>query len=315
MQREHESAATLIVAAIIDAVAGEPPACIHPVVGLGKLIQCAEQFRPHDNPRRELAWGVGVVAAIPAIAALVSCALGRMLRPCPAWLRITIRGCILSTLASWRMLDRAVAAVHDQLKVRDIDSAREKLSWLVSRDRSDLSTSEIVAASIESIAENTSDSIVAPLMAYWAFGLTGCAAYRAINTLDAMIGYHGEYEYAGKPSAKIDDVVNFVPARVTAALIACVQAHHRDSLHVAVSDHDLTESPNAGWPMSAMAGALNVTLSKPGHYALNPNGREPEAADLNTSRRIVRRTAVLAVILAATAMLLQGRTNRQLTDG
>jgi len=157
------------------------------------------------------------------------------------------------------------------------------------------------AAAIESLAENASDSFIAPLFYYRLFGLPGAFAYRAVNTLDAMIGYHGRYEFLGKVAARVDDALNVVPARVTALLLVIAARFTRDNARRAWQtmrrDHTRTESPNAGYPMSAMAGALDVRLEKVGHYRLNENGRAPQPRDIRRAARLVSVALVMATAM------------------
>jgi adenosylcobinamide-phosphate synthase len=130
----------------------------------------------------------------------------------------------------------------------------------------------IISSTVESVAENSNDSFVAPLFYFLLFGVPGAVAYRVVNTLDAIIGYHGEYEYLGRFASRLDDVLNFIPARLAALFLVLAAflagKDGRGSWRVARHEHNRTESPNAGWPMAAMAGALKVKLEKSGHYAL-----------------------------------------------
>ena len=125
---------------------------------------------------------------------------------------------------------------------------------------------------MESVAESTCDSLVAPLFYFLLLGVPGAIGYRVVNTLDSMIGYHGKYEYLGKFAARLDDVLNFIPARLTALLLVLaafvMKRNGRKAWQTALREHAKTESPNAGWPMAAMAGALDVRLEKVGHYQL-----------------------------------------------
>jgi adenosylcobinamide-phosphate synthase len=163
----------------------------------------------------------------------------------------------------------------------------------------------VSAAAIESVAENLSDSFVAPLCAYALFGVPGALAYRAINTFDSMVGYHGDYEYLGRTAARLDDLVNLIPARVTALLIvvgAVLARHHSfDAARTALQEHGRTESPNAGWPMAAMAGALRVRLEKMGHYQLGTAFGACQPSAIGPALRIARRVACLAAGLALLA--------------
>jgi len=151
---------------------------------------------------------------------------------------------------------------------------------LGSRDTHGLTAGQTVSAVVESVAENSCDSFIAPLFYFGIFGISGAAAYRVINTFDAMIGYHGKWEYAGKFAAKLDDAVNYIPARITALLLVLsavlCRKNGRGSLICLQRDRRRTESPNAGWTMSAVAGALDIKLEKTGHYVLNAGAAVPE---------------------------------------
>jgi adenosylcobinamide-phosphate synthase len=149
------------------------------------------------------------------------------------------------------------------------------------------------------VAENASDALVAPMLAYAAFGLPGAAVYRGINTLDAMIGYRGAYEWLGKPAARLDDAANLIPSRVSAGLLALAVGPSRGcaAWQIAWRDHGRTASLNAGWPMAGMAGALGVELEKVGHYRLGAPARLPQASDIGTAVGLVRPVAVLTLVL------------------
>jgi adenosylcobinamide-phosphate synthase len=181
-------------------------------------------------------------------------------------------------------------------------AARHALMALVSRPTADLSPSLVAAAAIESLAENLVDSWVAPLLAYALFGLPGAYAYRAANTADAMWGYRTPgYEHLGKVAARLDDALSFVPARLGALLLAVVGPNPREALAVWRRDAHRTPSPNAGPPMSAIAGQLNVRLEKPGTYVLNATAPEPTPADVAAARALVARAMLLAGLLALAA--------------
>ena len=179
---------------------------------------------------------------------------------------------LLKSTFSLRELRRVALRVKRLLLKEKLGGARLELRSLVSRDTQGLPRPLVVSATVESVAENTCDSFVAPLFYFLLLGVPGAIAYRVVNTLDAMVGYHGEYEYLGKFASKLDDVLNFIPARLTALLLVLAaflsKRNTGTSWRVAVSDHAKTESPNAGWSMAAMAGGLSVQLEKVGHYKL-----------------------------------------------
>jgi adenosylcobinamide-phosphate synthase len=192
------------------------------------------------------------------------------------------------------------------LERNDLSGARQAVRSLVSRDVSGLDRGRVASAAVESLAENLCDSVVAPLLFYVLFGLPGALAYRVANTLDAMYGYRGELEWAGKVAARVDDVLNFVPARLSSLGLWLVSSAVAglEPLRAAWKYRRLTESPNAGWTMSALAGALGVTLEKPGHYIIPGGPQYPDRAHLLQACRIVFRAAVLFAAVAIVGGLL-----------
>jgi len=170
-----------------------------------------------------------------------------------------------------------------------LDKTRFELRALVSRNTKDLNTPLLISAAVESVAEGTCDSLVAPIFYFLLLGVPGAIGYRAVNTLDSMIGYHGKYEYLGKFAARLDDILNFIPARLAALLLvlaAATKRRGRDAWKTALKEHVRTESPNAGWPMAAMAGALNVRLEKVGHYVLGEGRAAPVLESIDNAINI-----------------------------
>jgi adenosylcobinamide-phosphate synthase len=192
----------------------------------------------------------------------------------------------------------------------DLDGARSKLGRLVSRPVDALPAPLVASAAVETVAENTTDSFVGPWLAFALLGLPGAYAYRAISTLDSMIGYRGRFEYLGKASARVDDLVNAVPARLSALLILLSAASQRllprRGWAVMRRDRNRTESPNAGWTMSAMAGVLGVTLEKAGHYTLGGGLREPAASDIQRAVRVSYAVAAGGAGVAAGLLAIRG---------
>lgn len=277
----------LLLALALDAL-GEPPARVHPVVWMGHYLKWARKGWKAETPTSQLLEG----AAGWALGAGLAAGAGHAASRAPWY----VQGVLLKPLLARRALFAAVGEVGAALEKDDLPEARRLLAWhLVSRDTSELSAAEVAGAAIESLAENLSDSVVAPLLAYRVGGLPLAAAYRLTNTADAMWGYRvGELEYAGKTAARVDDLLNLAPARLTAAC-ALIAAGGR-GWRVWARDRHRTASPNAGHPMSAFAGALGVQLDKRGVYVLNAGGREPGAADLRRAARLAHRTLGLAVL-------------------
>jgi adenosylcobinamide-phosphate synthase len=303
------SPSALVAALAIDLLLGELPARLHPVVWMGGSIRAVERRLPGSGPHRQLLAGAALALLIPL--GWASCTLGASwgLRrwPLAGWLLHVL---VLTAMFALRALGEAALAVRQSLEARDLDGARRALRSLCSRDPSELRADELIGASIESVAENASDSLVAPLFYYACFGLLGAVAYRAVNTLDAMVGYHGRYEYLGKASARLDDVLNFVPSRLTAALLLAGGGLLGRSVSRGIAiwrrDAASTESPNAGRPMATMAGLLSVRLEKVGHYQLG-DADEPLTPDhIRVAWRIVQLAGGAGALLALSGLAAAG---------
>ena len=298
-------ALVLLLALLLDLALGEPPNRLHPTVWIGKTVALAARIAPGPQAMRaaQMAFGAGMALLIPAAwgAAAWAVTFGLLqLHPIAYVLVVSV---LFKTTFSVRMLHRVAAGIGSILTAGDIAEARQQMSALVSRDTSQLTAGQMAAGAIESVAENITDSIVGPLLAFALFGLPGAVAYRAINTLDSMVGYHGRYEYLGKASARLDDLVNLVPARLAALLlwlstVALPGMASGRAWRIMFAHRGRTESPNAGWTMAAMAGGLGVTLEKVGHYRLGDPGPEPEAQHIGRATRALYATTALAAAVA-----------------
>ena len=299
----------LVIALLVDRYLGEPPARLHPVVWMGNYLNwAAGRIHPNPSPAvRDLKafrlagqyWCGGV-----AMVLIVACTLQWAALRLPWYLAALLLGLALKPMLAWAMLRREVQAVEDALST-SLEAGRERLSWLVSRDTSTLSASEVRESAIESLAENLNDSVVAPIFWFVLFGLPGAAVYRFANTADAMWGYHGlrdgvNWEWAGKWAARADDVLSWLPARLTALLLAVVVGGL--NLKVLRREARKTPSPNSGWPMAAMALALNIRLGKPGVYTLNAAGKLPLASDTAQAQKYASKVVIGQVILALPAL-------------
>jgi adenosylcobinamide-phosphate synthase len=298
--------ALLPLAIALDAAFGEPPGPVHPVVWMGRAISVCERLAPARGRLAQLVAGAAIALAVPLVFASAAALVEGSLRAQHPLLGLLVGAILLKTTFALRALGRAARVVRDAVADGRIDDARAGLRALCSRDPSSLDDRALVAASIESVAENTSDSFVAPLFWFAILGLPGAFFYRATNTLDAMIGYHGKYEWLGKASARLDDALNFIPARMTAwLLLAAAWLGRRDArrgARILARDGARTESPNAGRPMAAMAGILGLELAKEGHYRLGDAVEPLVPARIDEAWRIVRLAALLAVVVTS-AML------------
>ena len=255
----------VLLALVIDHRLGEPPVRWHPVVWMGNYLSAAgawlqrhAQQDPHQRDFRALLLGGVVWLAGAVVVSALAWVLQSALLVLPWWAAALGLGVLLKPLLAWAMLKREVLSVEAAL-AQSLDTGRERLRWLVSRDVTVLNSSQVRESAIETLAENFSDSVVAPLFWFVLLGLPGAALYRFANTADAMWGYPGVYKgrnwaWAGKWAARADDVLNWVPARITAGLL--LLASGARGLRVAAllrQEAGRTASPNSGWPMAAMA--------------------------------------------------------------
>lgn len=300
-------AAGLVVAVAwaLDALFGEPPNAWHPVAWLGRLLAAVgtRLLRWAPCPAfvgGALAWlliaGVLGTTAIHAEAALDATA-GPW-----RWLGVLLMALLLKPCFAWRMLREEVASVELAL-AQGLDAGRARVARLASRDVKELDAAAVRETAIETLAENLNDSLVAPLFWYAVAGLPGAVVYRFANTADAMWGYRGRFEWAGKFAARADDLLSWLPARLTALLLWPGPQRWRP-LRVEAAG---APSPNGGWAMGAMALRLGVRLRKPGAYALNAAAPSPQAIDMTNALRISAHAAWLAMfatLLACTVRSL-----------
>lgn len=288
---------TVMLAAAWDRWLGEPAARWHPVTLMGRYLTAMGRLaRRSSRPTRQFAAGTaGWLAGAVATAAIAAAADRRLRARAPRLLRPLIGALLLKPLFAHRLLLDEVASV-DRALDHSLEEGRRRVARIVGRDPAGLSASDVREAALESLAENFSDSVVAPLMWFSVAGIPGAALYRYLNTADAMWGHRGAWEWAGKTAAVADDIANFVPARVTAALIA--GGAFPPTL---AAEAGKTRSPNAGWPMAAMALRRGVRLGKPAAYELNAGGRQVTAADIAAGRADIERAAGIAFIAAAIA--------------
>jgi len=300
------SPSALAAALAIDVLYGELPARWHPVVWIGRLIRAAERRLPRSGPRAELVGGALLALGVPLACAALALGMAALARPFPllGWLLHVL---VLTAMFALRALGDAARAVRQALDARDLAAARQALRSLCSRDPSELGAEDLIGASVESVAENASDSVIAPLLYYACFGLLGAVAYRAVNTLDAMVGYHGRYEYLGKASARLDDALNFVPARLTAGLLLVAGALSGQDVARGITiwrrDGAATESPNAGRPMATKAGLLRVQLEKAGHYRLGDPDDPLRPHHIGTAWQIVQLAGLVGAGLVVSGLV------------
>lgn len=281
----------IMIAAALDVLSGDPPDRLHPVWWLGRLISWLEAvtYRLDGGLAGGVALAVGAVAISLACVALFLASS----RLAGHRARLIAGALVIYTTVSFRTLTRTALDIRALLDAGRLIDARSQLLALVGRDLDDLTEEEAARATVESVAENTSDGVIAPLFYAALWGPAGAALYRTVNTLDSMVGYDNErYKTFGTASAKLDDLLNLVPARLTAiAMLAAGVVLHRDAvraLGVMRRDAPGHRSPNAGWPEAAMAGLLGVRLGGVNRYG----GREVLCAELGDPLEAVKPASI-----------------------
>ncbi|HEX5686846.1 MAG TPA: adenosylcobinamide-phosphate synthase CbiB [Ideonella sp.] len=284
----------------LDAAFGEPRNRFHPVAWLGLLLgPMGHRFSTWSPAAAFVAGAIAWLVIATALGAAAWWVQLSLLNHSPGWVALLLLGLLLKPCFAWRMLRDEVAAVENALMRGGLNPARQRLSRLVSRDVNDFGDVQIRETAIETLAENLNDSVIAPLAWFAVAGLPGAVVYRFANTADAMWGYRGRYEWAGKWAARADDLLSWWPARLTAVLLwpTLVPAAWRALRTEAAR----TPSPNGGWAMGAMAMRLNVRLGKTGIYLLHPAGAVPGESHVVQALDVAGRAAVTA---AAGATLL-----------
>ena len=296
-----ELIAVLLLAVAVDLTLGEPPSFIHPVAGMGKLASFLKWRGAGNHHLARFVYGMALTLFLVGLFAAAAYFALVYLKSLNMVAYVVVGAVLLKSTFSLRELRRAALRVKRLLLADKLAEARHELRSLVSRNTQSLPEPLVVSAVVESVAESTTDSFVAPLFYFLLLGVPGAMAYRVVNTLDSIIGYHGEYEYLGKFASRLDDVLNFIPARLTALLFILAGflsgRGSRTAWQVALSDHAGTESPNAGWTMAAMAGTLNVQLEKVGYYKLGKAGSPLVPATIDGSLQLMQITGLGWVVI------------------
>lgn len=292
-------AIVLALATALDLTFGDPPNRFHPVAWLGRLAAAMEARSSRLHP---LLTGLALLAVVPLAAVAWAHGILTIARRLPEPLALVLEAVALKHAFAIRSLFEHGDAVARELGNGDLAEARKAVALTVSRDTSQLGPGAVASAAIESLAENTSDSVVAPWCWYLLGGLRAAWAYRAVNTLDAMVGYRNKGRI-GMPSARTDDAASYVPARLTALLIAAASTRVHQSWAGARDDHQAAPSPNAGWPMAAAAHALDLRLEKSGYHVFNERGRQPGARDIQRAASLLHRALGLFAVLVAVLAL------------
>ncbi|HEX9788980.1 MAG TPA: adenosylcobinamide-phosphate synthase CbiB [Candidatus Binatia bacterium] len=267
----NSSTALLIGAFLLDLAVGDPRWLPHPVIVMGKVIAYGEQWLRSGNARRDFLAGMALSVFLVILSAAVTLGLVSLFNLLPLGLSFIATASLASTTLATRGLLDAVKLIETPLRAGNIVVARKELSHIVGRDTASLNQDKVLRASLESLSESTCDGIVAPLFYLFLGGVPLAMAYKAISTLDSMIGYRTErYFYFGKFAARLDDAMNFIPARLTALFVViatlAVRLNPARALRIVWRDHANHLSPNAGYPEAALAGAFGIRLGGPSIY-------------------------------------------------
>ncbi len=312
-----EAALIFALAFAIDVLLGEIPDRIHPTVLMGKIIAFAKPKLKNVNHKIEKINGAFLCIGLIALFSISIFFLLFFIRQIPVvgWLLYIIAGAVLlKATFALKAMRTYTYPIESALDKKDLEGAKRWLHFIVRRSPASLDERHVISATVESIAESSTDGVTSPFFFFALFGVPGAFAFRAVNTLDSMVGYKDPlHANIGWFSAKMDTIANYIPTRLTALLMVAsarlVRANWRKSWQILLRDKRKTASPNAGWTMSAMAGALDTQLEKEGYYALG-DGEVISPYDITRAWKIMVLTALLFAvlivfpILALTAFIL-----------
>lgn len=315
-----ETVVVLIAGFVLDCLLGDPASGFHPIVLIGKTISWLEQklrtFFPIDAKGERIA---GLILAIitPGFLGMASWGLLIFLGKISIYLKIAVEIILCWLILSARTLAKEADAVFGRVMEGDLEGARARVGRIVGRDTGSLSLKEVIKACVETVAESTSDGVIAPMIFIAVGGIPGGIVYKTINTLDSMVGYKNEkYLYFGTASARLDDLANFIPARITAWLMICAAAilklDWKNALRIWVRDRWKHLSPNSGNPEAACAGALRIQLGGDAFYfgkkyekaTLGDAIREPEAGDIKRAISLMYVASILCLLIIVAIMLV-----------
>jgi len=290
-------------ALLLDFLMGDPKTKYHPTAWIGKLIAVLVPFTRNNSPKKELFGGILIVFVVVAIVStlLVALDFGISLLTIDIVslvVSIAVGSILLKTTIAIRGMQKHALSVVDALEKDDLDSARNHLSMIVKRNTKHLDKNHISSAVLESVSENTVDGITGPLFYYAIFGLPGAFVYRAINTIDSMVGYKTSlFRNIGWFGANCDTILNYIPSRLTGLVMilsALILGYNwKESFYIMRRDGKKLESPNAGFPIAALAGALGTKLEKINYYAVGDGNIEFTKSHIISAIRLMKVSSIL----------------------
>jgi adenosylcobinamide-phosphate synthase len=290
-------------ALLLDFLIGDPKTKYHPTAWIGKLIAVLVPFSRNNSPKKELFGGILIVFVVVTIVStlLVVLDFGISLLTIDVIslvVSIVVGSILLKTTIAIRGMQKHALSVVDALEKDDLDSARNHLSMIVKRNTKHLDKNHISSAVLESVSENTVDGITGPLFYYAIFGLPGAFVYRAINTIDSMVGYKTSlFRNIGWFGANCDTILNYIPSRLTGLVMilsALILGYNwKESFYIMKRDCKKLESPNAGFPIAALAGALGTKLEKINYYAVGDGNIEFTKSHIISAIRLMKVSSIL----------------------
>lgn len=311
----------VILALVLDFFFGDPKNRYHPTVWIGRLIGKFVPYTRSTNPLIEKINGIVLLISAVMIVSILVISFSSALKYVENFdsnglykilflgLSIISVGILLKTTIAIKGMENHASKIMSALSKNDLDDARAKLSMIVKRNTKNLDRQHIISATLESISENIVDGITGPLFYFSIFGLVGAFVYRTVNTTDSMIGYKTEiFRNVGWFGANCDKMLNFLPSRLTSLVmvLSCIilKEDWRHSIHIMKRDGPKTESPNAGYPMATLAGALGIRFEKIEHYVLGDGNSEINEKHFKSAISIMKLTTILFVLIFTIPMIL-----------
>ena len=298
-------------ALLLDFLIGDPKTKYHPTAWIGKLIAVLVPFSRNNSPKKELFGGILIVFTVVVIVSTLLVALDfginlLTIDIVSLVVSIVVGSILLKTTIAIRGMQKHALSVVDALEKDDLDSARNHLSMIVKRNTKNLDKNHISSAVLESVSENTVDGVTGPLFYYAVFGLPGAFVYRAINTIDSMIGYKTSlFRNIGWFGANCDTILNYIPSRLTGLVMilsALILGYNwKESFYIMKRDGRKLESPNAGFPIAALAGALGTKLEKINYYAVGDGNIEFTKSHIISAIRLMKVSSILFCCLLYTS--------------